>query len=620
MKMSELSLVLSMLVTVLILTQNASALQALGQIPINITLSAGEPQQQTLVIYNDANETFQSTVNLTGNISQVVTLLNDTISISPFSLGTIYYNVSVPSEGFWSGSIQVGTLNVPIYVYGKVFKVANWYQSGKDITIQPGDYRVSIQNVTQTSAYLLIFQHGYMIQGKSFSVGDEFSTSDIKIKVLDIFQDMVKIEIISKYLNTQVSVSEGVVGTSGTFTNFGFYTTQYANTITTDSSLKETFILRNGLNEPVTLKAVEYSGTIITSEGRQPINAVQYNLGVLNPGEEAVFVVEINTKGLSPGVWTPIMTVKGLTQSGRIVSSAISFILTVTKAVVSPSPANITVYYPKEIVANQKFNITVSGLGSGMTVEMENNPHLIGEGVTFEEGKWIWTGYVDVNETQTVTLYVKLLGGILKTLKFDLVYPKPPEPVTIVAPDKIWVGDPLTVATNPSDAKVTINGTEYSPGFTFFKEGTYVIRAEAKNYSPAEKTIIVIRPVTANVSASTTGKEATITFSQEGAYTVKYNGTVITSTTSGKTLTFTPSQAGIYEVYDDLGHQITTFEVKKAGFEFPNIFGLALSDYLLIALFVLLVVLLMIYFSRKGRAKSRYIKLVPVRGGAKMEE
>ena len=618
MKMSELSLVLSMLVTVLVLTQNASALQALGQIPINITLSAGEPQQQTLIIYNDANETFTSTVILTGNISQVVTLLNDTISISPFSLGTIYYNVSVPSEGFWSGSIQVGTLNVPIYVYGKVFKVANWYQSGKDITIQPGDYRVSIQNVTQTSAYLLIFQHGYMIQGKSFSVGDEFSIPDIKIKVLDIFQDMVKIEIISKYLNTQVSVSEGVGGTGGTFTNFGFYTTQYANTITTDSSLKETFILRNGLNEPVTLKAVEYSGTIITSEGRQPINAVQYNLGVLNPGEEAIFVVEINTKGLSPGVWTPIMTVKGLTQSGRIVSSAISFILTVTKAVVSPSPANITVDYPKEIVANQKFNITVSGLGSGMTVEMENNPHLIGEGVTFEGGKWIWTGYVDVNETQTVTLYVKLLGGILKTLKFDLVYPKPPEPVIIVAPDKIWVGDPLTVATNPSDAKVTINGTEYSPGFTFFKEGTYVIRAEAKNYSPAEKTIIVIRPVTANVSASTTGKEATITFSQEGAYTVKYNGTVITSTTSGKTLTFTPSQPGIYEVYDDLGHQITTFEVKKAGFEL-SLPTLELSDYILVGLFVILVLLLIVYFKRK-RSGAIHFQTEPISTQFELEE
>jgi len=618
MKMAELSLVFSMLVTVLILTQNASALQALGQIPINITLSAGEPQQQTLVIYNDANETFQSTVNLTGNISQVVTLLNDTISISPFSLGTIYYNVSVPSEGFWSGSIQVGTLNVPIYVYGKVFKVANWYQSGKDITIQPGDYRVSIQNVTQTSAYLLIFQHGYMIQGKSFSVGDEFSTPDIKIKVLDLFQDMVKLEITSKYLNTQVSVSEGVGGTSEAFTNFGFYTTQYANTITTDSSLKETFILRNGLNEPVTLKTVEYSGTIVTSEGRQPINAVQYNLGVLNPGEEAVFVVEINTKGLSPGVWTPIMTVKGLTQSGRIVSSAISFILTVTKAVVSPSPANITVEYPKEIVANQKFNITVSGLGSGMTVEMENNPHLIGEGVTFEGGKWIWTGYVDVNETQAVTLYVKLLGGILKTLKFDLVYPKPPEPVTIVAPDKIWVGDPLTIVTNPSDAKVTINGTEYSPGFTFFKEGTYVIHAEAKNYSPAEKTIVVIRPVTANVSASSVGKEATITFSQEGAYTVKYNGTVITSTTSGKTLTFTPSQPGIYEVYDDLGHQITTFEVKKAGFEL-SLPTLELSDYILVGLFVILVLLLIVYFKSK-RSGTIHFQTEPVSTKFELEE
>jgi hypothetical protein len=69
-----------------------------------------------------------------------------------------------------------------------------------------------------------------------------------------------------------------------------------------------------------------------------------------------------------------------------------------------------------------------------------------------------------------------------------------------------------------------------------------------------------------------------------------------------------------------LGHQITTFEVKKAGFEFPNIFGLAASDYLLIGLFVILILLLIIYLSRRGRAKSKYIKLVPARGGAKMEE
>jgi hypothetical protein len=618
MKMAELSLALSMMITVLVLSQNVSALQALGQIPINITLSPGDISQQTLIIYNDANDSFSSTVNITGNASQVVQIITDTITISPFSLGTIYYNVSVPSDGLWSGSFQIGSLNVPIYIYGQVFRSTSWYQSGKDITIQPGDYKISIQNVTQTSAYLVIFQHGYLIQGKSFSIGDEFSTSDIKIKVLDIFQDVVKLEITSRYLNTQISVSEGLGGVGGIFVNFGFYTTQYANTITTDSSLKETFILRNGLNEQVTLKTVEYSGTIVTNEGRQPINAVQYNLGVLNPGEEAIFVVEINTKGLSPGVWTPIMTVKGLTQSGRIVSSSISFILTVTKAVVSPSPANITVDYPKEIVANQKFNITVSGLGSGMTVEMENNPHLIGESVTFEGGKWVWTGYVDVNETQKVTLYVKLLGGILKTIKFDLVYPKPPEPVIIVAPDKIWVGDPLTVVTNPSDAKITINGTEYFPGFTFFKEGIYVIRAEAKSYSPAEKTIIVIRPVTANVSASVVGKEVTITFSQEGAYTVKYNGTVITSITSGKTLTFTPSQPGIYEVYDDLGHQITTFEVKKAGFEL-SLPRLGLSDYILVGLFVILVLLLIIYF-RKKRSGTIHFQTEPASSRFELEE
>jgi len=597
MRMTELALAISMIVSVLVISSNASALQALGVIPINISLSVGESSLQTLILYNDANETFSSSVTLVGNISQVVTLLNDTITIEPFSLGTIYFNVTVTNEGYWQGNISVGTLGVPVHVYGRVFKTSIWVRSGSVVTIQPGDYRINIQNVSQSAVHLLIFQHGYLLQSRSFNINDEFATSEIKIKVLDIFQDLVKLEITSKYLNTNIDISEGETVTEG-FMNFGFYTTQYANTVTTDTSLRETFILRNGLSEPVALKTIEYSGTIVTQEGRQPINAVQYNLGILNPGEEAIFIVEINTKGLSPGVWTPIMTVKGLTQSNRIVSSSISFVLTVTKAVTSPSPENITVDYPKEIYARQRFNITVSGLGSGMTVEMENNPHLIGENVLLEDGKWIWTGYVDVNETQSVTLYVKLLGGILKTFKFDLVYPKPPEPVIIIAPDKLWVGDVLTVSTNPSDAKITINGTEYSPGYTFIREGIYVIKAEAQGYSPSEKIIRVIRPVTANVSSSTVGKEVVITFSEEGSYSVKFNDAVITSITSGNILRFVPSEPGVYEVYDDLGHQITTFEVRKAGFELPS---LALSDYILISLFGVLVFLIVVYIRRRRR-------------------
>ena len=308
MRMEEI-LGFAFLVSVLVLTNNASALRAIGQIPINITIPIGETQQYTLIIYNDANETFTSTVNIIGNVSQVVTLLNTSITIEPFKLGTIYYNVSTNQEGFWSGEINVSGLSVPIYVYSKAFKVANWYRSGQALNIQPGDYRIVIQNVSAT-ALLSIFQHGYLIQSKSFGINDEFSTQDLKIKVLDIFQDLVKIEITSKYLNTQINVEAAPPETG--FVNFGFYTTQYANTVTTDTSLKETFILRNGLNEAVNLKTVEYSGTIITSEGRQPINAVQYNLGMLQPGEETSFVVEINTKGISPGVWTPILTVKGL--------------------------------------------------------------------------------------------------------------------------------------------------------------------------------------------------------------------------------------------------------------------------------------------------------------------
>jgi len=167
--MTELALAISMIVSVLVISSNASALQALGVIPINISLSVGESSLQTLILYNDANETFDSSVTLVGNISQVVTLLNDTITIEPFSLGTIYFNVTVTSEGYWQGNISVGTLGVPVHVYGKVFKTSIWVRSGNVVTIQPGDYRINVQNISQSAAHLLILQYGYLLQSKALT-------------------------------------------------------------------------------------------------------------------------------------------------------------------------------------------------------------------------------------------------------------------------------------------------------------------------------------------------------------------------------------------------------------------------------------------------------------------
>lgn len=604
--MAELGVVLSFLVTAVVI-HNAYALQVIGNQQIYQNLTLGKPELISIVLYNDANATYTSTVNLTGNVTQIAKLLNTSITLDSFDLGTIYLNVTANEEGVWTGKVELTGKTIPVKFSARKFHETKWFSEGDIIEIQPGDYRIKIANVTENKAYIVTTQHGYVLQGKLYQIGEGFSTSDFSFKIKDIYEKIVKLEITSDYLNTKISVTKGEKKKEIPGMGFSFYTTQYANTIEAGAKIKEHFILRNGLSVPVTLKKIEYSGTVITDNGRQPINAVQYELGVMQPGEEKTFVIEINTKGLSPGVWTPIMTVKGLTQDNKIVSASISFVLTVTKAVKSPAPQNLTIDYPKEVVANKPFNITINGLSSGMSVDMETNPHLIGINVMQEKNKWIWTGKIDENKTQEVTIYVKLLGGIFKTFKFNLTVPKPPkppEPVEIISPQLVWTGDKFTVKTNPEGADIDINGTHYtSPAdITLLLPGTYIIKASKKGYKESETTIKVIPPVQANVSGNEVNKKVAISFSEEGTYIVKYNNKTVKSVT-GKTLSFVPSKEGIYYVYDSLGHEITSFEIKKQGFSFslPKIN----SDYLIIGLIILIIIIFLFKRKKKGYRRIR---------------
>jgi len=604
-KMANLTIGLIAFATVLLIP--AHALQLIGQQQINESLTLNQPKLISITLYNDANSTYTSSVNLTGNVTQVATLLNTSVSIAPFDLATLYLNASTSEEGVWTGSVDLTDLTIPVTLYAQKFHSTGWYKVGDSISVQPGDYKINIQNVSEQKAFIVVTQHGYVLQGKFYSIGETFSSDGFSFKVLDAYQNLVKLEILSDYLQTTVTVSHSSEGTGTAGGSFSFYTTQYANTIESGSEIKEHFILRNGLSTPVQLKKIEYSGTVITDKGRQPINAIQYELGTLQPGEETTFVVDINTKGLSPGVWTPIMTVKGLTQDNQIVSASISFVLTVTKAVAPSTQANITIEYPEEVVADEPFNITISGLTSGMTVDMEPNPHLIGMNVSQKEGKWTWTGKIDVNQSLPATIYVKLLGGVFKTFKFNLTVPKPPEPIIINSPEVVWVGDPFSVLTNPPTT-IDINGTEYQTpaNVTLLLPGKYLVKASKEGYKSSEKWIEVISPVTANVSGKTVGEQTKICFSKAGSYSVLYNNEVIASTTTDS-LTFTPKEEGIYVVKDSLGHEITTFEVKKSGFSFklPK-FN---EDYLILILVVILVVLVIMALRKKKPSKAKNITI-----------
>ena len=578
-----------------VLAVRASALQIIGNQLIEVNIPINQTEYYDLVIYNDANETLEANVSLTGNVSQVATLITNNVTVEPFGIGHINISITSNEEGYWEGNVNISGILVPIRVTCSRFHSTGWYRAGQVLTVQPGDYRIRIINVSDT-AYIITLKSGYLLEARNYNINDKFKTSDFEFVIRDMFQDMVKIEIISNYLDTTVSVSgEGESGEEeGGFGSFSFYITTYANTITSDTTLKEQFILRNGLNKAVMLKTIEYSGTVVTQEGRQPINAVQYTLGLLQPGQETTFVVEINTKGLSPGMWTPTMTVKGLTEDNKIVSATINFALTVTKSTLSPSSENITISYPEEVEANKEFEIVVSGLTSGMSVDMEPNPHLIGTNITMEDGNWTWKGYLDVNETQQVTIYVKLLGGMFKTFRFNLTVPKQPEPLSIsYTPLHPWVGEEIKITTYPVNATITIDGNEYTPPFIPLIAKNYTIKATAEGYLPAEEVIEVLPQITANVTGKRVGDTVKIQFSRKETYTVKLNNTTI-KTATGNVLSFVPNKEGIYTVYDSEGHEIVSFTIEKKGFSlnFSKIKNWLIN--ILIGVLAIIVILLII--------------------------
>jgi hypothetical protein len=67
-----------------------------------------------------------------------------------------------------------------------------------------------------------------------------------------------------------------------------------------------------------------------------------------------------------------------------------------------------------------------------------------------------------------------------------------------------------------------------------------------------------------------------------------------------------------------LGHQITTFEVKKAGFEL-SLPTLELGDYILVGLFAVLVLLLIVYF-RKRKSGTIHFQTEPISSKFELEE
>jgi len=602
----------------------AHSLQLLGDQQINVDLDIGQQKQVEVMLYNDQNETYSSNITLSGNITNIVVSYDNQITIQPFGVESFYITLKTNSEGTWAGNILLDGMTIPITATSSMFHKTSWYKEGQILTIEPAGYTVEINSVSDNGATITTRMNTTLVDSKFYRIGEGLQLSDFGFKVLDIVQNVVKLEIYAKDRNTQISVSQSQTISSGSFT---FYTTQYANTFESGSKIREVFTLRNGLNTPVTLKTVEYTGTVVTQYGRQPINAVQYQLGIMQPGEETNFVIEIDTRGLSPGVWTPTFTVKGLTQDGRIVQASISFMITITQATTPPNPQNITIECPDEVEKDKPFDVVIKGLMSGMTVDMEANQYLQGLNVSLEDGTWKWTGKLTTDKPQKVHFYIKLLGGVFKTFECDLKPPIPPKDMTLsITPSTPYVGEQFTIMAldqgTPINATIYFDNRQYtSPAtITALLPGNYTIRVEAEGYNPIETKIEVLTPPEIIVSGNEAGKPIHITVSRTGSYYIKLNGTTIHSF-SGNT-TFTPSNPGTYEIYDSEDRLLQSFTVEKKGFSLDlGNFGKILKKNSNIILGVILIILVVILLKGGRKEKASHITMrsvgikSPLKGG-----
>lgn len=169
----------------------------------------------------------------------------------------------------------------------------------------------------------------------------------------------------------------------------------------------------NKCEEHVDIKTPMIIGITETSSGSKPIGLTgALSLGQKEPGQEAVFDVQFDVKGLQAGIYSPSIIIPG-TYQGEKIQTTIDFVITVTGSL-SPitSQINPPIYeIPSQVKRGDSFEIKAISLNSNLQPQLFYNPKLVGTKVDRKEESWTWTGYINETGTVEVSITSMYAGG-----------------------------------------------------------------------------------------------------------------------------------------------------------------------------------------------------------------
>ena len=148
-----------------------------------------------------------------------------------------------------------------------------------------------------------------------------------------------------------------------------------------------------------------------------------------------------------------------------------------------------------------------------------------------------------------------------------------------ITPDNPLVGDIITITVKDNitnkdvDAKLYLDGNEINDTITLDKSGNFTIRAVKEGYIEGEKTFYVKQPVMIKYAPKEIKKNSNVTISltENSTWEVIYKD-IETNTReeiakgSGDFISFIPTKSGVYMIYAN-GNRLYSYEL-KSGFEF----------------------------------------------------
>jgi len=338
-------------------------------------------------------------------------------------------------------------------------------------------------------------------------------------------------------------------------------------TLQQGTKTSRTISVRNVGSKRIELKDIQTIGTTETPEGEKPISIAQADLGWLEPGKDFTFTVNIDTRGVEPGTYTPQIKIIGYVDVTKKVETTINFNIKVTKSVeaiknktirIAIYPSNPTIGDLIFLVAYGENNETII---PKYTVEVYNE-----EGAKISE--FVYSTPFKIESPGKYCIIAEKEGYKKATKCFNITLK---EATLIITPANPTEADTITIKyldenneliENPT---ISVDGNEYTenPLHITMSSGNHTIKASASGYKEISKKIFVEQRIDVYLSKTeyTLGETVELSFSKNTSYKIK-RGSIIVKQGTGNRAEFKPDKEGTYYVYIK-DKSVASFEVKQ---------------------------------------------------------